>query len=1207
MNNIDFLPINIREDNTYWGSESLSMNLNFNTIRDFLDYIRRTTFLAQTNTAFINNISELDGYTIPGSYSVSLNRGVSGELPSLNGAYDFTLNVFKANNQGNTIIQQQIFNHQVYQRVVPEDQWERNTFSDIERKIIDKLVQRVDINNTSGSFLKNPNSAYKLGLLNDGKPVYIYNDSSNNQVVEELATKGWVNKVLEEGGITPGPNGFATVKYVDDKIASLVNSSPEALDTLKELADALGNDPNFATTVLNKIAAIENLWKIDDKGRLYSDMVVYSTKSISAKGVALVGGGSGGGINETLLWSLLGDGDNPDKQIALSHLSKVQTWATSSFVNQSMLAGYATQSWVQSQGYLTSNSLTNYVVKEPGKGLSTNDFTDTYKSKLDSLSSYVLPPATSSRLGGIMVGNGLVADASGILSTNLSEGNLPAISISKVTGLQTSLNSKLDASIFNDLFEKVNIGTDSTPKYIIRAKYGMSTNFTLSAKGIAQSGGSGGGGINEQLLWAILANEGTEQIAKNHLTTALSGYVLSTDIRLSNARPASDVYEWAKQINKPTYSYSEITGTPPAVDLSNYVTLDTDQNIKGPKSFSGKVLIYNSALDVYNGFELQGTSTIAPNMTFHFPRKHANMLFMDYASRLNWDGLAVYAKAFAIENGTASKLLRADGGVASFNWIAQPGQPAWLWGGNTPHDYYVYNPSIFRVANADSVGDISASNLMTTNTNQDIWSQKNFKYGFGIGSGSFGNNGFFEGTGDGATFDTYNFYLKGWYGMAFKDYADNVTGIYNFRNGLLTLNGGFARTGGTRNQLLAANGDVNVFEHTPILGQPDYVWGTRGVYDYVLYSPANFNVAGAGYIRVGRFFDPNNHTTDDLKFNVYDCYNIEGTPTPYGNVLEINSITNHWKPQLWFDAYRGNRIRYRNRGYNDTGFEDWRVLAFITDNVASATVLQTARSIWGQPFKGDSNIEGPMYGVRSIAGLAGTSIDYFTNRDHHFYIKGGTVNSLSIVDNGNVGIGIIDPTWKLYVNGDTYTNEWFRVKHSRGLYIQDASVYYTNTANYACISSNGNEIVFSGADDMYVNYRGDGTTGRLIPKKWYWRAGTPNSWAGMEIGNLGVNGNLVVSGRLDLGMASFQYDPIKKMVKLILSDGTPCGFAATGQLAAKGVAPATSRGLNDTQVYNEVFSLREDSNTLRSQIANLNAEIILLKNKVTELTNKLPS
>lgn len=37
-------------------------------------------------------------------------------------------------------------------------------------------------------------------------------------------------------------------------LAALAGSAPETLDTLKELADALGNDPNFATTVLNKLA-----------------------------------------------------------------------------------------------------------------------------------------------------------------------------------------------------------------------------------------------------------------------------------------------------------------------------------------------------------------------------------------------------------------------------------------------------------------------------------------------------------------------------------------------------------------------------------------------------------------------------------------------------------------------------------------------------------------------------------------------------------------------------------------------------------------------------------------------------------------------------------------------------------------------------------------------------------------------------------------
>lgn len=41
--------------------------------------------------------------------------------------------------------------------------------------------------------------------------------------------------------------------YADTIVAALVSSSPEALNTLQELAAALGNDPNFATTVMNEI------------------------------------------------------------------------------------------------------------------------------------------------------------------------------------------------------------------------------------------------------------------------------------------------------------------------------------------------------------------------------------------------------------------------------------------------------------------------------------------------------------------------------------------------------------------------------------------------------------------------------------------------------------------------------------------------------------------------------------------------------------------------------------------------------------------------------------------------------------------------------------------------------------------------------------------------------------------------------------------
>ncbi|EHX1547048.1 phage tail protein [Escherichia coli] len=47
---------------------------------------------------------------------------------------------------------------------------------------------------------------------------------------------------------------LATTAFVQATIAALVDSSPGALDTLNELAKALGNDPNFATTMTNALA-----------------------------------------------------------------------------------------------------------------------------------------------------------------------------------------------------------------------------------------------------------------------------------------------------------------------------------------------------------------------------------------------------------------------------------------------------------------------------------------------------------------------------------------------------------------------------------------------------------------------------------------------------------------------------------------------------------------------------------------------------------------------------------------------------------------------------------------------------------------------------------------------------------------------------------------------------------------------------------------
>ncbi|VWC91213.1 phage tail fiber protein [Burkholderia lata] len=54
-----------------------------------------------------------------------------------------------------------------------------------------------------------------------------------------------------------------------------------------------------------------------------------------------------------------------------------------------------------------------------------------------------------------------------------------------------------------------------------------------------------------------------------------------------------------------------------------------------------------------------------------------------------------------------------------------------------------------------------------------------------------GANGFEDGTGDNASYSTYNFALKGWYGMGMRAYDGSVNGYYDFRAGKWDVKGGF--------------------------------------------------------------------------------------------------------------------------------------------------------------------------------------------------------------------------------------------------------------------------------------------------------------------------------------------------------------------------------------------------------------------------------
>lgn len=88
-----------------------------------------------------------------------------------------------------------------------------------------------------------------------------------------VATSGDYTDLINTPTI-PSTEGLATETYVQNKIAEIVNSAPGTLDTLNELAQALGNDPNFAATMateLGKKANTANLATVATSGS-YNDL-----------------------------------------------------------------------------------------------------------------------------------------------------------------------------------------------------------------------------------------------------------------------------------------------------------------------------------------------------------------------------------------------------------------------------------------------------------------------------------------------------------------------------------------------------------------------------------------------------------------------------------------------------------------------------------------------------------------------------------------------------------------------------------------------------------------------------------------------------------------------------------------------------------------------------------------------------------------------
>ena len=91
-------------------------------------------------------------------------------------------------------------------------------------------------------------------------------------------------------------------------------------------------------------------------------------------------------------------------------------------------------------------------------------------------------------------------------------------------------------------------------------------------------------------------------------------------------------------------------------------------------------------------------------------------------------------------------------------------------------------------------------------------------------------------------------------------------------------------------------------------------------------------------------------------------------PCEYGNMVNILGAGGGQMLAEWCGDYTTGHLYYRSHRdvLGSGGWTPWTKLAFTTDNVASATKLATARTLWGRPFDGTANVSGNMTDVGSI-------------------------------------------------------------------------------------------------------------------------------------------------------------------------------------------------------------------------------------------------
>ena len=456
---------------------------------------------------------------------------------------------------------------------------------------------------------------------------------------------------------------------------------------------------------------------------------------------------------------------------------------------------------------------------------------------------------------------------------------------------------------------------------------------------------------------------------------------------------------------------------------------------------------------------------------------------------------SIVASGFIKSGGNASQLLRADGGVAAFNWSGQAGQPTWLWGGNSQHSYYVYNPSNFRVAyaasadNSDKVDGYHATDGRTFNGNINWSSNWNTTWSDGTNKHPwYGFDHRYPNTG------AYSTTISDYFGMTIKtantlrlDCKDLLINGTNISN----LNVASA-TNAYHLRINSAN-SWSTWYWAGQGGQPSWLWGSNDGTNMYVWNPSNFKVAyatSAGNAdtvdgKHASDFAPASHTHGYYAVNenyggfkkagrlptsgFYQSYESEsGGNAPWSSWMHLincqhSNTSNNYALQIAASFYDNNTFKIRVT--NDNVNNAWQNIIH-SGNIGSQSVAYASKagSVAWSNVTGRPTIPNPTdyyWANIKVSASSNTQTKPSVNTIYanNWFRSQGASGWYSESYGG--GIHMSDTTWiRTYGDKPFYCNKQIYSSDS----IRMGDIYLQNK----------NEINNGANGDLYLNYRNTG-------------------------------------------------------------------------------------------------------------------------------------